>query len=117
MYMVVSFLGVQFKSKHFRENKEERSFCKNFDLGFLLSEFFERSKPETCRHNFLSAAYFSVRSIEKRCQLVLLQEKNMSLLSTKWVKLTPKISHFFGSGTWTIYLFLNVCEKHKFYCP
>ena len=27
--------------------------------------------------------------------------KNKSLPSTKWVKLTFKISHFFGSGTWT----------------
>ena len=26
--------------------------------------------------------------------------KNKSLFSTKWVKLTPKISHVFGPGTW-----------------
>ena len=48
----------------------------------------------------LSAAYFSVHAIEKCCQLFLLIEKS-SLLSTKWVKLTPEISHFFGPGTWT----------------
>ena len=30
--------------------------------------------------------------------------KNRSLFSIKWVKLTPKISHFFGPGTWTNYL-------------
>ena len=45
MYMVVSFLGVQFKSKHFREDKEELSFCKNFDLGFLFSEFLNGQSP------------------------------------------------------------------------
>ena len=28
--------------------------------------------------------------------------KNMSLLSTKWAKLTPKISTFLAYGTWTI---------------
>ena len=56
--------------------------------GFVLQEFltwdsyfenfFEWSNPlwpETCQHNFLFAAYFSVRPSDKRCQLLLLQEK------------------------------------------
>ena len=28
--------------------------------------------------------------------------RNRSVLSTKWVKLSPKISHFFGPDTWPI---------------
>ena len=36
-------------------------------------------------------------------------KKNRSLLSTKWVKLTPKTSHFFGPGTWT-----NVIDRINF---
>ena len=68
-----------------------------FYLKFLFWEYFERSKPqwpEQCHHNFLSATYFSVHPIEKCCQLFLLQENNESLVSTKWVKLTPNMSHF-----------------------
>ena len=34
--MVVSFFGVQSKSKHLRENEEKLSFCKNFDVKFLF---------------------------------------------------------------------------------
>ena len=29
------------------------------------------------------------------------KKKNRSLFSTEWIKLKPKISHFFGPGTWT----------------
>ena len=46
-------------------------------LKFLFCEFYERSKPlppETCNHNFLSAAYCSVHTTEKGYQLFLLQE-------------------------------------------
>ena len=98
MYTAVSFLGVQSKSKHLGENK--KSF--HFVLRYSFWEFFERSKPlwpETCHNNPLSAAYFSVHPIGKCCKPLLLQEKNMSLLSTKWVKLTPKVGHFFYLGT------------------
>ena len=34
--------------------------------------------------------------------------KIRSPLSTKWVKLTPKLSHFFGPGTWTIFTVLSI---------
>ena len=36
VYMVVSFVGVQFKSKHLREKEKRLSFWKNFDLRFLF---------------------------------------------------------------------------------
>ena len=104
MYLAVSFLGVQFKSKHLRGNKKELSFCKNFDLRFLFWQFFEQSKtlwPETCHHNFLSATYFSVHPIETCCQLFLLQEKRVSSFY-QMGETSSTISHFFGSGTWTI---------------
>ena len=40
MFIVVSFLGVQFKSKYFRENEEAFSFCKNFELKILIFTIF-----------------------------------------------------------------------------
>ena len=67
----VSFLEVQFKSKHLRENKRKFSVVRIF-------EFFERSEhlwPETCHHNPLPAVYFSVHSTGKCFQLFMLQEK------------------------------------------
>ena len=36
VHMVVSFFGVQFQSKHLRENEKKLLFCNNFGLRFLL---------------------------------------------------------------------------------
>ena len=38
----------------------------------------------------------------KMLSTISVSRKTRSLLSTKWVKLTSKISHFFGPGTWTM---------------
>ena len=40
MWMVVSFLGAQFQSKHLRENEKKLSCWKMFNLTFLFWEFF-----------------------------------------------------------------------------
>ena len=61
-------------------------------------KFFERSKPlwpETCHHNFHLSHVF--RYIPLNMLSTIYASRKMSLLSTKWVKLTPEISHYFGS--------------------
>ena len=60
-----------------------------------------------CFQPFIDTASQKPDIIEKCCQLFLLQDKSGSLLSTKWIKRTPKISHFFGPGTWT-----KKCKKY-----
>ena len=74
-------LGVQFKSKHLREDEKNCHFATIFDLKFLFDELYAQLKLQLTR-NFLSASYFYIHPIEKCYQLFLLQE-NRALPSTK----------------------------------
>ena len=90
MYMVLSFLGVQNQSI-LEKTRKSFHFAKKFRLKILILRIFKQQKPlwpETLHHNFLSAANFSVNSIEKCSRLFIL--KKYSLPSTKWAKLTPQ---------------------------
>ena len=62
------------------------SICLCLNLRFLC--------PETFHHNFLSAAYQFSTPHCKMLWTIDASRKNKSQLSTKWVKLTPEISHF-----------------------
>ena len=87
--MVISILGLQFRSKHLKRNKRKLSFRKKFGSKFL-QEFYEWSKPlgrEACHHNFV----FPIENVVNYfCP------KNKYLFS---VILKPGI--IFGPGTWT----------------
>ena len=50
MYVAVSFLGVQSKSKHFGENEKDLSFYKNFDLRFLFENILDCQSPYGLKH-------------------------------------------------------------------
>ena len=72
--MVVSILGVQFTSKHLREDEKKLSLCNNFRCFKI---FMHGQSPNGLKYAIitLSTAYFFVHAIEKCCQLFLLKEK------------------------------------------
>ena len=73
---IVSWSTIYIKA--FEREREKLSFRKIFTSYSYFENFLNGHGtlwPETCLHNFLPAAYFSVHPIEKCCQLFLLQEK------------------------------------------
>ena len=93
MSMVVSFLGAQFKSKHLREN----------DLNSYLENFLNGKSPHGLKHVIITFYLPHIFQYipSKMLSNISVSRKNWPLLSTKWAKLTPKISNIFGSGTRT----------------
>ena len=95
--MVISFLGVWSKSKHFGENKDKLSYCKNFWCDILILRIFYNCQSPYCLKlviiNFYLSHIFQYIPL-KMLLTIFASRKNRSLLSTKWVTPTPKITHF-----------------------
>ena len=102
--MVVSFVEYNSNLSIGEKTRKSFQFPRILTQDSYFENFLNGQSPYDmmCHHSFLIATYFSVNPIEKCCQLFLLLEKKTGLcFSTESVKLTPKISHFIGTGTWT----------------